>query len=125
MQSQMENERKSSMKIGVARSPSISVMAVDPVTVLFREMCEFLNIPLEAKNLLSDGEQRRLNDALYQYQKKYPTLTLDFFAVKLSVEVKDDFSETMKTIEDILNKDFASLNEVDDLQYASYNETLI
>lgn len=125
MQSQMENERKSSIKIGAARSPSIFVMAVDPVTVLFREMCEFLNIPLHAKNLLTDGEQRRLNNALYQYQKKYPTLTLDFFAVKLSVEVKDDFSETMKTIEDILNKDFASLNEVDDLQYASYNETLI
>jgi len=121
----MENERKSSIKIGVARSPSISVMAVDPVTVLFREMCEFLNIPLDAKNLLSDGEQRRLNDALYHYQKKYPTLTLEFFAVKLSVEVKDDFSETMKTIEDILNKDFASLNGVDDVQYASYDETLI
>jgi hypothetical protein len=112
----MENERKSSIKIGVAHSPSTCVMAVDPATVLFREVCEFLHIPLDAKNLLTDDGQRRLNDALYQYQKKYPTLTLDSFAVKLSVEVKDDFLEATKTIEDILNKEILHLsNEIDDL----------
>jgi hypothetical protein len=58
----MENERKSSIKIGVAHSPSTSVMAVDPATVLFREVCESLHVTLDAKNLLTDDGQRRLND---------------------------------------------------------------
>jgi hypothetical protein len=68
-----------------------SVIAANPGAVLFREVCESLNITLDAENLLADAAQQRLNDALYQYQKGYPTLTLNSFALKLSVEVNDVF----------------------------------
>ncbi|CAF3003086.1 unnamed protein product [Rotaria sp. Silwood2] len=86
MKLQIENARKASTQMEIDPSGSTTVIAVDVDTILFQELCEILDIPLDDLNILNNDGQEQLNNALLQCQRQFPTLTLNFLKFRVSIE---------------------------------------
>ncbi|CAF5079271.1 unnamed protein product, partial [Rotaria sp. Silwood1] len=99
--------------------------AYNPVTAPMEELQEMLNILITGIETLTNDNQRLTNESL-QMQMTLSTLTEKPSKVKLFIEESNAFIEGVKHNQAILNQDFSSLQEkVNDLQYVSYDGTLV
>ncbi|CAF4984023.1 unnamed protein product [Rotaria sp. Silwood1] len=97
----------------------------NPGTAELQELYEMLNILSSGIETLNNDQERLSNESL-QIQVTIPTLTEELSKVKLSIEESNGFLEGVKHNQDVLNQDLASVQEkVNDLQYASYDGTLV
>ncbi|CAF2919744.1 unnamed protein product [Rotaria sp. Silwood2] len=126
MQVQMENKRKSSTETNSDLSRSMSVVAVDFNTALFQELCEILDISTDELNAMASDRQEQFNNALFQCQMKYPTLTLKFLQLKVSIQEIDESLNGPTVNNDNVQMDLTNLNEtIGNSQYMPYDGTLI
>ena len=90
-----------------------------------QEIYETINVIANAIQTLNDDVQRLSGDSI-RSQNSIESLTQDFAALQLGIQEQTAFLEGIKPNQEILHQDVASLKQkVDDLQYVSYDGTLI
>jgi peptidoglycan hydrolase CwlO-like protein len=89
------------------------------------EIYETINILASGIQTLNDDTQRLSSDSV-RLQSTIESITIDFGSLKLSIQEQSAFLDDIKPNQEILQQDVASLKQkVDDLQYVSYDGTLI
>ena len=89
------------------------------------EVYETINILASVIQTLNDDVQRLSSDSI-RAQTSVESLTQDLAALQLGIQEQTAFMDGMKLNQEILHQDVASLKQkVDDLQYVSYDGTLI
>ncbi|CAF3128137.1 unnamed protein product [Rotaria sp. Silwood2] len=90
-----------------------------------QEIHETINVLASGIQILNDDTQHLCSKSI-QLQSSIELLTQDFSSLKLSVQEKSSFLDVVKPNQEILQQDAASLKQkIDDMQYVSYNGTLI
>jgi FtsZ-binding cell division protein ZapB len=90
-----------------------------------QEIYETINVLAGGIQTLNDDTQRLSSESI-RMQTSIESLTQDFATLKLSVQEQSAFLDGIKPNQEILQQDVASLKQkVDDMQYVSYDGTLI
>ncbi len=106
--------------------PSSTITTTDEnVSTQMQEIYETINMLASGIQTLNDDTQRLSSDSI-RLQTSIESLTQDFATLKLSVQEQNAFLDGIKPNQEILQQDVASLKQkVDDMQYVSYDGTLI
>ncbi|CAF0853774.1 unnamed protein product [Rotaria sordida] len=86
MELQIANMVTSSIQIDTHPFQSATVIPVNSNIVRFQELFEILNIGQDDLNISNYTAQERVNNTLFQCQRKSPTLTLSLLQSKLSIQ---------------------------------------
>lgn len=97
----------------------------DNVGTQMQEIYETINVLANGIQTLNDDTQRLSTDSI-RLQTSVESLSKEFESLQLSVQEQGAFLEGVKPNQEILQQDVASLKQrVDDMQYVSYDGTLI
>ncbi|CAM4888294.1 unnamed protein product [Rotaria socialis] len=121
------HERVLGMDIDNGQSASSTIMATtsENISSQMQEIYETINILSGGIQTLNDDTQR-LSSELIKLQSSPESLTQDIGSCQLSIQEQSSFLDGVKPNQDILQQDIASLKQkIDDLQYVSYDATLI
>jgi FtsZ-binding cell division protein ZapB len=95
------------------------------ISAQMQEVYETINILAGGIQTLNDDTQRLSSDSI-RLQSTIESLTNEFATLKLSIQEQGAFLDGIKPNQEILQQDVASLKQtVDDMQYVSYDGTLI
>ncbi len=122
-----QQERPSGMDVDMGQSgPSSTITTMDEnLSTQMQEIYETINMLASGIQTLNDDTQRLSSDSI-RLQTSIESLTQDFATLKLSVQEQNAFLDGIKPNQEILQQDVASLKQkVDDMQYVSYDGTLI
>jgi len=122
-----QHERVSGMDVDMGQSAASSMVITtnENVSSQVHEIYETINILASGIQTLNDDTQRLSSDSV-RLQSSIESITLDFGSLKLSIQEQSAFLDGIKPNQEILQQDVASLKQkVDDLQYVSYDGTLI
>ncbi|CAF4025181.1 unnamed protein product [Adineta steineri] len=122
-----QHERISTMDVDMGQGASSSMMTTTNETMnsQMQEIYEAINILASGIQTLNDDTQRLSTDSV-RLQSSVELLTQDFATLKLSVEEQGAFLDGIKPNQEILQQEVASLKQkIDDMQYVSYDGTLI
>ncbi|CAF4402378.1 unnamed protein product [Adineta steineri] len=117
----------STMDVDMGHGASNSMMTTTNETMSsqMQEIYEAINILASGIQTLNDDTQRLSTDSV-RLQSSVELLTQDFATLKLSVEEQGAFLDGIKPNQEILQQEVASLKQkIDDMQYVSYDGTLI
>ncbi|CAF2596525.1 unnamed protein product [Rotaria sp. Silwood2] len=90
-----------------------------------QEICETINILASGIQTLNDDAQRFNNESI-RLQNSIKSVTEEFSSIKLSIQEQSSFLDDFEPKQNILQQDVASLKQkIDDMQYVSYDGTLI
>jgi predicted nucleic acid-binding Zn-ribbon protein len=110
---------------GGQSSASAVTTTNENVSTQMQEIYETINILASGIQTLNDDTQRLSTDSI-RLQTSIESLSQDFASLKLSIEEQGAFLDGIKPNQEILQQDVASLKQkVDDMQYVSYDGTLI
>ncbi|CAF1476882.1 unnamed protein product [Rotaria magnacalcarata] len=110
---------------GQSASSTMMTTTSENISSQMQEIYETINILAGGIQTLNDDTQR-LSSELIKLQSSIESLTQDIGSLKLSVQEKSSFLDGVKPNQEILQQDVASLKQkIDDLQYVSYDATLI
>ncbi len=106
--------------------PTSTITTTDEnLSTQMQEIYETINMLASGIQTLNDDTQRLSSDSI-RLQTSIESLTQDFATLKLSVQEQNAFLDGIKPNQEILQQDVASLKQkVDDMQYVSYDGTLI
>ncbi|CAF3038766.1 unnamed protein product, partial [Rotaria sp. Silwood2] len=91
----------------------------------FEEIYEKIDIAAGEIQMLQ-GDACRLNAELLHVQGSLKPVIRDVSSLKLSIEEQNAFLDAMKSKQEILTQDLASLTQkVEDMQYISYDGTIV
>ncbi|CAF3064786.1 unnamed protein product [Rotaria sp. Silwood2] len=97
----------------------------DNVGTSIQEIYETLNILASGIQTLNDDIQRLSSESI-RLQSSIEFVTQEFSSIKLNIQEQSAFLDSVKSNQEILQQDVASLKQkVDDMQYVSYDGTLI
>ncbi len=121
-----QNERETGMDVDGAQIGASSVTTTNEhLSSQMQEIYETINILASGIQTLNDDTQRLSSDSI-RLQTSIESLSQDFSSLKLSIEEQGAFLDGIKPNQEILQQDVASLKQkVDDMQYVSYDGTLI
>jgi chromosome segregation ATPase len=122
-----QHERQSGMEVDMGQSTANSMTGPsnENLSAQMLEVYETINILASGIQTLNDDTQRLSNDSI-RLQTSIDALTQDFATLKLSIQEQDAFIEGLKPNQELLQQDIASLKQrVEDMQYVSYDGTLI
>jgi predicted nucleic acid-binding Zn-ribbon protein len=122
-----QHERVSGMDVDMGQGAASSMMTTtnDNLTSQMQEVYETINILASGVQTLNDDTQRLSSDSV-RLQNSIESKTQDFLSFKISVQEQSPFLDGIKPNQEILQQDVASLKQkVDDMQYVSYDGTLI
>ncbi len=122
-----QHETVSGMDVDVAQGGASSVITTtnENMSTLVQEIYETINILADGIQTLNDDIQCLSSESI-RLQTSIESLTQDFTTLKLSVQEQSAFLDGIKPNQEILQQDVASLKQrVDDMQYVSYDGTLI
>ncbi|CAF4887169.1 unnamed protein product, partial [Rotaria sp. Silwood1] len=120
-------ERVSGMDVDVGQgaSSSITTTTNENISTQMQEVYETLNILASGIQTLNDDTQRLSSESI-RLQSSIESVTQEFSSLKLSIQEQSSFLDGVKPNQEILQQDVASLKQkVDDMQYVSYDGTLI
>ncbi len=122
-----QHERMSTMDVdtgpGVTGTETASIN--ENISAQMQEVYETINILAGGIQTLNDDTQRLSSDSI-RLQSTIESLTNEFATLKLSIQEQGAFLDGIKPNQEILQQDVASLKQtVDDMQYVSYDGTLI
>ncbi len=104
---------------------SIVTTTNENMSAQMEEIYEIINILAGGIQTLNDDTQRLSSDSI-RLQSSIESLIQDFSSLKLSIQEQSAFLNGIKPNQEILQQDVASLKQrVDDMQYVSYDGTLI
>jgi TNF receptor-associated factor 2 len=122
-----QHEKVSGMDVDVAQGGASSVITTtnESMSTQVQEIYETINILASGIQTLNDDTQRLSSESI-RLQTSIESLTQDFGTLKLSIQEQSAFLDGIKPNQEILQQDVASLKQrVDDMQYVSYDGTLI
>jgi predicted nucleic acid-binding Zn-ribbon protein len=121
-----QSDRPTGMDIdGGQSSASSATTTNENLSAQMQEIYETINILASGIQALNDDTQRLSSDSI-RLQTSIDSLSQDFQSLKLSIEEQGAFLDGIKPNQEILQQDVASLKQkVDDMQYVSYDGTLI
>ena len=122
-----QHDRPSGMDVDMGQSTTSSMTTTsnENLSAQRLKIYETINILANGVQTLNDDTQRLSNDSI-RLQTSIEALTQDFNALKLSIQEQSAFIEGIKPNQEILQQDVASLKQrVEDMQYVSYDGTLI
>ena len=97
----------------------------DTPSASMQEVYEAINVLASGIQTLNDDVQRLSSDSI-RAQTSVESLTQDLAALQLGIHEQTAFMDGIKPNQEILHQDVASLKQkVDDLQYVSYDGTLV
>ncbi|CAF3433187.1 unnamed protein product [Rotaria sp. Silwood1] len=120
-------ERVSGMDvdIGQGASSSITTTTNENISTQMQEVYETLNILASGIQTLNDDPQRLSSESI-RLQSLIESVTQEFSSLKLSIQEQSSFLDDVKPNQEKLQQDVVSLKQkVDDMQYVSYDGTLI
>jgi FtsZ-binding cell division protein ZapB len=110
---------------GPHAASSMAVATNENISPHMQEIYETINILAGGIQTLNDDTQRLSSDSV-RIQSSIETLTQETAALKVSTQEQGAFLDGIKPNQEILQQDVASLKQkVDDMQYVSYDGTLI
>ncbi|CAF4740964.1 unnamed protein product, partial [Rotaria sp. Silwood2] len=115
------------MDFDVKQSASSPIMTTtnDNVGTSMQEIYETLNIFASEIQTLNDDTQRLSSESI-RLRSSIESVTQEFSSIKLNIQEQSSFLDSVKSNQEILQQDVASLKQkVDDMQYVSYDGTLI
>ncbi|CAF3499751.1 unnamed protein product [Rotaria socialis] len=121
------HERVLGMDIDNGQSASSTMMTTtsENISSQMQEIYETINILAGGIQTLNDDTQRLSSESI-KLQSSIESLTQDIGSLKLNVQEQSSFLDGVKPNQEILQQDVASLKQkIDDLQYVSYDATLI
>ncbi|CAF3381416.1 unnamed protein product [Rotaria sp. Silwood2] len=121
------HERVSGMDVDTEQGTSNSIITTtnDNMSTPMQEIYETLNILASGIQTLNDDTQRLSSESI-RLQSSIESVTQEFSSIKLSIQEQSSFLDGVKPNQEILQQDVASLKQkVDDMQYVSYDGTLI
>jgi methyl-accepting chemotaxis protein len=122
---QYENVSTMDVDVGQGGASSMITTANENISTQMQEVYESINILASGIQALNDDTQRLSSDSIL-LKTSVESLTEDFASLKLSIQEQSAFLDGIKINQDILQQDVASLKQtVDDMQYVSYDGTLI
>ncbi|CAF5059091.1 unnamed protein product, partial [Rotaria sp. Silwood1] len=111
------------IKLGAA-SPVMTITN-ENISTQMQKIYDTLNILASGIQTLNDDTQRLSNESI-RLQSSIESITQEFSSLKLSIQEQSSFLDGVKRNQEILQQDLASLKQkVDDMQYVSYDGTLI
>ncbi|CAF1143767.1 unnamed protein product [Rotaria sordida] len=117
------HERATTMDVDLLSHSTIS--SSDNTTIQLQEVCQTVDILSDGVSTLSKDAQR-LNHESNFLRNLIETLTQDFAALKLSIQEKVTYLDGIKPNQEVFHQDVASLTQkVDDIQFVSYDGTLL
>jgi FtsZ-binding cell division protein ZapB len=122
-----QQERVSTMDVDMGQGASSSVITAtnENISVQIQEVYETINILAGGIQTLNDDTQRLSGESI-RLQSSVESLTNEFTSLKLSTQEQSAFLDGIRPNQEILQQDVASLKQtVDDMQYVSYDGTLI
>ncbi len=120
-------EKVSGMDVdgGQTTASSMITSTNENLSTQMQEIYETINILASGIQTLNDDTQRLSSD-FSRLQRTVESLTNDFATLKWSIQEQDAFLDRFKPDHEVLQQDVASLKQtVDDMQYVSYDGTLI
>ena len=124
-------ERSSGMDSDIANNIFSNTTAVahppihDTPSAFMQEVYEAINVLASGIQTLNDDVQRLSSDSI-RAQTSVESLTQDLAALQIGIQEQTAFMDGIKPNQEILHQDVASLKQkVDDLQYVSYDGTLV
>ncbi|CAF1336428.1 unnamed protein product, partial [Rotaria sordida] len=121
------HDRVSGMDVDIEQgaASSITTTANENISTQMQEIYETINILASGIQTLNDDTQRLSSESI-RLQSSTESLTQEFSSLKLSIQEQSSFLDGVKPNQEILQQDVASLKQkVDDMQYVSYDGTLI
>jgi chromosome segregation ATPase len=122
-----QHEKVSTMDVDVGQDGASSMITTTNENISSRtqEIYETISILASGIQALNDDIQRISNDSI-RLKTSIESLTQDFASLKISIQEQSAFLDGIKPNQEILQQDVASLKQtVDDMQYVSYDGTLI
>ncbi|CAF2438541.1 unnamed protein product [Rotaria sp. Silwood2] len=122
-----QHERVSGMDIDMAERAFSSILTTTNrnTSTQIQEICETINILASGIQTLNDDAQRFNNESI-RLQNSIKSVTEEFSSIKLSIQEQSSFLDDFEPKQNILQQDVASLKQkIDDMQYVSYDGTLI
>ncbi len=111
--------------MGHGGASSMVTTTNETISTQMQEIYETINVLAGGIQTLNDDTQRLSSESI-RMQTSIESLTQDFATLKLSVQEQSAFLDGIKPNQEILQQDVASLKQkVDDMQYVSYDGTLI
>jgi len=111
--------------MGQGGASSMATTTNETISTQMQEIYETINVLAGGIQTLNDDTQRLSSESI-RMQTSIESLTQDFATLKLSVQEQSAFLDGIKPNQEILQQDVASLKQkVDDMQYVSYDGTLI
>jgi len=120
-------QRSSGMEIDILPHTTTTMLssANDNSSEQLQEIYKTIDILAGGIQALNDDAQRCSDESL-RLQIKREELNHDLAALKLSIQEENAFLNGVKANQEILNQDVASLKQkVEDMQYVSYDGTII
>ncbi|CAM4846316.1 unnamed protein product [Rotaria magnacalcarata] len=121
------HERVLDMNIAIGQSTPSTMMTTtsENISSQMQEIREPIEILANGIQTLNDDAQG-LSSKSIELQSSIESLTQDIGSLKLNVQEQSSFLDGVKPNQEILQQDVASLKQkIDDLQYVSYDATLI
>jgi len=122
-----QHEKVSTMDVDVGQGGASSMITTtnENISTQMQEVYETVNILASGIQTLNDDTQRLSSDSI-RLQTSIESLKQDFASLKISIQEQSAFLDGIKPNQEILQQDVASLKQtVDDMQYVSYDGTLI
>jgi chromosome segregation ATPase len=106
--------------------PTSTITTIDEnLSTQMQEIDETIDMLASGIQALNDDAQRLSSESIH-LQTSIESLTQDFATLKLRLQEQNAFLDGIKPNQEILQQDVASLKQkVDDMQYVSYDGTLI
>ncbi|CAF2173755.1 unnamed protein product [Rotaria magnacalcarata] len=121
------HERVLGMDVDNGQSACSTMMTTtsENISSQMQEIYETINILAGGIQTLNDDTQRLSSESI-KLQSSIESLTQDIGSLKLSVQEQSSFLDGIKRRQEFLEEEIASLKQkIDDLQYVSYDATLI
>ncbi|CAF3987911.1 unnamed protein product, partial [Rotaria sp. Silwood1] len=122
-----QHKRMSRMNADIKLGAASPVMTItnENISTQMQKIYDTLNILASGIQTLNDDTQRLSNESI-RLQSSIESITQEFSSLKLSIQEQSSFLDGVKRNQEILQQDLASLKQkVDDMQYVSYDGTLI
>ncbi|CAF4046078.1 unnamed protein product, partial [Rotaria sordida] len=116
-------ERGSGMDVDTL--PQTTILSSDNVNIQLQKVCQTIDILADGVSTLK-GDTQRLSHELLDIRNAIDTWNRDFSALKITIQKERVYLDGLKTNQDVLNQDVASLKQkVDAMQFVSYDGTLL
>jgi len=122
-----QHDRVSEMNIGIGQTVPSSMMRLTNLNInaSMQDICETIDNLANEIQTLNDDTQRLSSESI-RLQTSIESLAQDFATLKVSIQEQSAFLDGIRPNQEILQQDVASLKQrVDDMQYVSYDGTLI